>query len=402
MRRFFRERAVRLGILLLLATPPAGLAAAANDPPISENAAVERLLTADRVDPDWFDPAFLARVPAAQVAAIVASLRQRYGGFRAARIERGRGSLRLARAEVPVRIALNPDGRVIGLFFGVPALTDAGPAELVAQFATLADEVSVLVRRGDAALAEREPDRPLAVGSAFKLAILKVYEDQVAAGALTRDRVVPLRPAWRSVPSGMLQDWPADTPLTLETLAAMMIALSDNTATDAMLDILGRDAVETVSPRNRPFLTTREAALIKAGAASGLLRRYRAGGTVERRRLLATLADRELGDIRDFGTTPTPDIEWFFTTRELCDLLDGLFATPAVAINPGPVDASAWVRVAYKGGSELGVLNLTAAAEGGDGARVCASVTLNAGRAIDRQRATVLFASLFQALRSPD
>ena len=372
---------------------------AADESPISESAAVERLLTAERIDPAWFDSAFLAQIPPPQIEAIVSSLHRQFGAFVSVEIERGEGMLRLAGAEMPVRAALNAQGQFIGLFFGVPTLTGAEPAELIGQFEALADDISAFVRRGDTVLAERGADRPLAVGSAFKLAILKAYEDRVAAGDLTRDRVVALRPAWRSIPSGMLQDWPAGVPVTLETLAGLMIAISDNTATDAMIGILGRDAIEAVSPRNRPFLTTREAALIKTDALPDLRRRYRDGDVAARRRLLAELAAHDLGETRDFGTTPTVEIEWFFTTRELCGLIGDLFAAPAVAINPGPVDAAGWARVAYKGGSELGALNFTAAAERADGQRVCAAVTLNADRAIDEQRATVLFASLFEALR---
>ncbi len=400
----FREGVVYLAVVLLLVATQIGVVSesAADEPPISESAAVERLLTAESIDPDWFDPAFLAQIPLAQIEAIIASLNQQYGAFVSIGMERGGGTLRLAGAEMPVRAALNAQGQFIGLFFGVPSLTDAGPSELIAQFVELADDVSAFVRRGDTVLGEREPDRPLAVGSAFKLAILKAYEDRVAAGDLARDRVVALRHTWRSIPSGMLQDWPAGAPVTLETLAGLMIAISDNTATDAMIGILGRDAVEAVSPRNRPFLTTREAALIKTDALPDLRRRYQDADMDGRRRLLAELAARDLGETKDFGATPTVGIEWFFTARELCGLIDNLFAAPAVTINPGPIDAADWVRVAYKGGSELGVLNFTAAAEGADGERVCAAVTLNTDRAIDERRATVLFASLFEALRSAD
>ena len=404
MRSLFRERVVHLAVVFLLATTQVGMVseAAADESPISERAAVERLLTAARVDPAWFDPAFLAQIPAARIEGIVSSSKQQFGAFVSVEIERGEGTLRLERAEMPVRAALNAQGQFIGLFFGVPTLRGADPTELIERFAALADDISAFVRRGDRVLADREADRPLAVGSAFKLAILKAYEDRIAAGELTRDRVVALRPAWRSIPSGMLQDWPAGTPVTLETLASLMIAISDNTATDAMIDILGRDAIEAVSPRNRPFLTTREAALIKTDALPDLRRRYQDADMDGRRRLLAELAARDLGETKDFGATPTVGIEWFFTARELCGLIDNLFAAPAVAINPGPVDAADWVRVAYKGGSELGVLNFTAAAEGADRERVCAAVTLNADRAIDERRATVLFASLFEALRSAD
>jgi hypothetical protein len=43
-----------------------------------------------------------------------------------------------------------------------------------------------------------------------------------------------------------------------------MISVSDNTAADALLSIAGRENVEKFAPRNRPFLSTREAFILKA------------------------------------------------------------------------------------------------------------------------------------------
>lgn len=47
----------------------------------------------------------------------------------------------------------------------------------------------------------------------------------------------------KSLPGGILQNWPKGAPLTLHTLAGLMISQSDNTAADTLLEILGRDVV---------------------------------------------------------------------------------------------------------------------------------------------------------------
>ena len=68
-------------------------------------------------------------------------------------------------------------------------------------------------------------------------------------------------------------------------------------------------------------------------------------------------------------------------------------------VNPGPVGRSHWRDVAFKGGSETGVLNLTTQASDADGRRVCVSATWNAGRSLDESRLAALYASLFLAPR---
>ena len=99
------------------------------------------------------------------------------------------------------------------------------------------------------------------MGSAFKLAVLSTLQDQIQAGTHAWNDVVTLKPEWKSLPSGILQGWPDDAPLTLQTLATLMISQSDNTATDALIAVVGREAVEAKTEHNRPFLTTREAFL---------------------------------------------------------------------------------------------------------------------------------------------
>ena len=75
--------------------------------------------------------------------------------------------------------------------------------------------------------------------------------------------------------------------------------------------------------------------------------------------------------------TKALDIEWFFSPRELCRLIDGVAELSVFRINTGGVDASSWRQVAFKGGSEPGVLNLTYHLTGLDGTRYCVAATWN-------------------------
>ena len=52
-------------------------------------------------------------------------------------------------------------------------------------------------------------------------------------------------------------------------------------------------------------------------------------------------------------------IEWFFTTKELCKVIEELKGQEAISINDSGLISKKWSSVGFKGGSEMGVLNLT-------------------------------------------
>lgn len=190
-------------------------------------AALERLFQNAPVSPAWFEPAFLARVSLDQVAGIVDDLKQRYGDFLSVTAEHDVFVVHLANADIPTQLTLDAKCRIAGLFFqpSVPILTEL--AEAVSAIAALSGRTAALVTTDGRARAAHNADVPLAVGSAFKLAVLRTTA-ACDAGRLAWDHVVRLDPAWRSLPTGILQDWPDGSPLAVATLANLMIALSDN------------------------------------------------------------------------------------------------------------------------------------------------------------------------------
>lgn len=188
------------------------------------------------------------------------------------------------------------------------------------------------------------------------------------------------------------------TPLTAETLAGLMMQISDNTATDMLIRVLGRPAIEALTPRNRPLLTTGE--LFRLAAADDLRERYARGDATARRALLAGLADLPLPDARALARRATwQQAEWFLTAREICGLLAGLRDAPALNGTPNPLVATdGWRRVAFKGGSEFGVLNFSAIGTTPEGREVCAVITANGDRAQPEDRLALLYAALFRGL----
>jgi beta-lactamase class A len=214
------------------------------------------------------------------------------------------------------------------------------------------------------------------------------------------DEVVPLDPAWKSLPSGIIRVWPDGTPLTLATLANEMISISDNTAADALLSIAGREKVEAMAPHDRPFLSTREAFILKDPVNGILLARYRAADTAGRRALLPEIDKLPLPDVGIFssGQPIATDIEWFFTPGELCRLIDSVRDLGAMQINPGIAAKKDWQQIAYKGGSEPGVLNFTTALTAKNGRHYCVAATWNSEGFLDENKFAMLYAGVLGAL----
>jgi hypothetical protein len=48
---------------------------------------------------------------------------------------------------------------------------------------------------------------------------------EIAAGMLQWEQVINLEASWKSLPSGILQNWPDGSPLTLQTLASLAVSI---------------------------------------------------------------------------------------------------------------------------------------------------------------------------------
>ena len=395
-------------------------AAHAQEAMIDPRTALARLFDSEPVEADWFTTDFVTAVPPSQVDGIIDALTADFGAFVDAQVTGTDGTVRLDRALVPVSVTLDGTGRIAGLLFRPPEPLGADAEEIAERIAAVAvGDVAVLAtERSRGSVAEQATpeaeewhdrvaagaDEPMAVGSAFKLVVLRAYEDAIAAGAVRREEVIELTEADRSLPSGVLHTLRPGTPVTLETLAGLMIRHSDNTATDALMRVLGRDAMEAISRRNRPFLRTAELFKLIASGADERRAAFAAGDEGERRAVLAELAGAPLPNVADLRPRATwADAEWFLTGRELCDLLLSLRAAPALNGLPEPLVApllerDGWSWVGFKGGSEFGVLNLSAAGRTPDGRNVCAVMTANGTDAQPDDRLALLFGALLRGL----
>ncbi|MGI8642748.1 MAG: serine hydrolase [Thermomicrobiales bacterium] len=103
-------------------------------------------------------------------------------------------------------------------------------------------------RGGDGASWQSNGNRRFPAASTIKLAILVATARAIDAGDVAPDDIVPVAPASRVPGSGVLTWLRQDLPLTIADLAYLMIAISDNTASNALIDAAGDDRIaETIS-----------------------------------------------------------------------------------------------------------------------------------------------------------
>jgi len=357
--------------------------------------AAERLFAADEVGLEWFANQGLSSA----VPRVVQQLQDELGALQAIEPCAPKCVARFELGEVTFDIAVTSDGLISSLWIDPPVVYSASLEEAVAKFEELPGDVSVYITGDGGALGDLNGDSVLAVGSTFKLAVLKALDQLNGAGKLEWQQGVNVDDAWRSLPSGQLQDWPTGAPITVHTLASMMISSSDNTATDALIDLVSRGTLETVSPLNRPFLTTREFFQLKRRDATDLRRAFAEGNFDERMRILAGLSGKTLPAIGDLNTDPLLQIEWFFSGEELCKLMNDVRHIDVVQINPGVALKSDWKEVAYKGGSDFGALSFTTALTSKDGKLYCVSATWNHVEALDETAFSMLYAGLLYHLK---
>lgn len=362
-------------------------------------AAFARIFQSTKLEARWFTPALPGDVPLERLISSRDELLRSHGAYRSVLRDGDRWTVVLARARVPARIALDARGRIRSLFFERAVVVPETLARATAAVAALPGQHAFLVLDSGRERAAHDADRPLGVGSAFKLLVLREYAAALRDGRLRADTVVTLRPEWRAPGSGMIGTWPEGTPVALGTLATMMIAISDNTATDALMDVVGRATLDAAAPpRNRPLMTTRELHLLRVHPDPQALALWRGGDVEARRAVLAALPPgRDLPLV--WGDNLASDIDYLFTSRELCALIAHTAERPELRVNPGPAAALGWDWSAYKGGSTDTSISATILAARGE-RRVCVTATWNLTPHITRDRFLTAIRGILAVLAS--
>lgn len=271
-------------------------------------------------------------------------------------------------------------------------LTNLDPQGKLSATLTTSDKKVNLVHNGT---------EVFAIGSTFKLYILGSLVQSINNHEHTWDEILPLKEEWKSLPSGVMQDWPAGKELKLYEYAEKMISISDNTATDHLLYFLGRNNVEKMIPimgnshelLYLPLLSTLEMFKLKWAINPIDTQNYLKQNQAERNQFLNLLSQVPRSQVGTNGIdldkpTLINQLEWYATTPENCDAMFWLATQNSSEVRsilsknvPFITDAgseqSHWSYAGYKGGSEPGVLSMTFLLESKKGNRSCFSISWN-------------------------
>jgi Beta-lactamase enzyme family len=176
-----------------------------------------------------------------------------------------------------------------------------------------------------------DPDTAAPFGSVLKLYVLHALAAAVASGKVGWDQPLTVTERLKSLPSGVLQYEPDGTQPSVLDAATKMIAISDNTATDMLINLGGRSEVEAAltaagmaNPSlNLPFLTTRETFVLMLEQWPSLANRYLTANEAGRRALLANTVDRlPLPDAADVEALSTRGnvvgLGWLASASDIC------------------------------------------------------------------------------------
>ena len=220
-------------------------------------------------------------------------------------------------------------------------------------------------------------DERLAVGSSFKLYILGTLVADVNAGRRKLTDTMQLQSRLEGPPHSEMAAWPVGLPVTVSTLALKMIWQSDNTATDHLHFLLGREAIErqmrimghSQPSVNTPLLSTREMTILRDKKKGLPGRDYRKLDDAARRAFLAK-ATTENPDYKslDFDTAAFDVAEWYASAEDMARSLAWIAHQTAenfpaqalrqvLTVDPKlNFNRETWTYVGFKGGSEEQIL----------------------------------------------
>jgi hypothetical protein len=219
-----------------------------------------------------------------------------------------------------------------------------------------------------------------ALGSVFKLYVLATLSQKIANKELSWDKKYPIKNKLKSLPSGVMQNYEKGRMVTLSEMATKMISISDNTATDHLIDIVGRKEIEKYIAENgliskksnyTPFLKTRELFAIRAFFIEKDYMAYAEKDRKGRLKMVNKVNRKSnkkiLNKLKNWDKPRhITDVEWYATPQEVCKLNfliqknKDTKIREIMAVNaPFAQENRSFAYTGYKGGSEPGVLEMS-------------------------------------------
>lgn len=263
-----------------------------------------------------------------------------------------------------------------------------GFGDIADRLEELPGDVEALVVEDGETLLQRGSGEPAPLASVSKIYVLAALIEAIEAEEVEWMDQVELTEDLRSLPSGTLQDQTEGYTTTVYDVAHRMISVSDNTGTDMLMALLGREAVEDAAAEFghhdpqllRPFLSTRELFQLRWGVPE-LGEDWEDLDESARLDTLEEVAEQDLEMTSEDTSRHDLDgaIDWYANAEDVVSATQELTARaedhPEVGqiltANPGLVDQVEnewWDSLSFKGGGLPGVVTGTWHAETDDGA----------------------------------
>jgi beta-lactamase class A len=343
---------------------------------------------------DHFDAKFIAVEPVAQLNAAFASLGST--GSQVSLLSLSdvtstalKADMKIGAISYNVQLEVDGKGLITGLYFSlaapIPIPKVTSWAQVDRDLAAMAPQVSFLAAQltsnGTCAQIHGvNVNTPRPLGSMFKLFVLGALANAVKSHDVSWNQKITVTASIKVGGSGVLQNDPVGTRLTVEQAAIKMISVSDNTAADMLLALVGRSAVEAQirswsahASLDQPFLSVAELFVLKWHDFPLLANQYLSLSPARRLAYLTSTVDKiPDSSIASSGAPHDIDsIEWFAAPDDICHAFAGLTSLAGdpglgalntiLSTNNGGIELkpATWPRIWFKGGSEPGVLTLS-------------------------------------------
>ena len=357
---------------------------------------IQKFYSSGTFDIEQFSSLFLSKISPERLEQVSKNLQKVAGKFESVSGADGKYVMLTDTHRMRVNLTRAADGKIAGLRFLQPERRSPNLDEIKTEVAAFPGTTSLYIEKDGEVLIDHKANENLAVGSTFKIGIMKALEEAIDDGSLSWERVVRLKAKHKSLPSGKLQNMPVGSPFTLHTLAALMMSESDNTATDMLLDVVGWEPVAKILGLD-VVLTTREFFALKANPLEAeVWRNSKSGNRLEQKiRLSRYPLPAAPAVMRSYEMA----IGWALSTRKLCEIMMTLERSSLLALNAGLASKEDWAYVAYKGGNDIGAYNYTTRVEW-RGKKGCVSLTWNGDADTDISKLVQLYREALSGLKN--
>lgn len=359
-----------------------------------------------------FTKKFVSTVPLKEMNQVFSSIKNQYGPAQSFVVKMDDGvdteMITLHQKGIKLKFLLNltrEDNalklgglRYFGVDYKVPEYSDL--TEIDRDLARLGQKPTIYFSElGKQDIYQSNASKVQSLGSIFKLFVLATLQEKVRTKRLKWDKPIVVSDRLKSLPSGRMQDLKEGTEVKLSDVALSMISISDNTATDHLINLLGRHEIERfmsrsgfmkAKQRNAPFLKTMDLFRVRAFFSDKDYERYRSSGRKTKATMLASLESKTLDETMSaLSEWSEPkaisSIEWFATPREICRLYEWFTkhadaTTKKILSANTPFIEKSKLGIAfagYKGGSEPGVLEMAYWLQGTNGKNYCLYLGVN-------------------------